>query len=182
MLDQKQAYQSAKKELDEESRRKLIDQMKVYIKSTLEAIEGVKEDIAVKQQELKALKADLSDLENGNLDKIKERQDKDEVAKRVSVINITYIVNSYPWVVPYFQPVYHYYAPQPYFGAAEVNVQNIPALQSGGTIGYCHAGNNLSSSASDIVNDTIDQLYSNNDVSGTYTVKCPNGKIKAFYM
>lgn len=187
MLDQKQAYQSAKKELDEESRRKLIDQMKVYIKGTLQAIEGVKEDIAIKQQELKALKADLTDLENGHLDKIKERQDKDEVAKRVSIINITYIVNSYPWVVPYFQPIYHYYTPQPSYIVSGTGIVDgigrgsTIKVQDGGNIGYCYANNTLSPSLNN-VNNVMDQLYSVNDISGTYTVECPNGKIKAFYM
>lgn len=106
MQDIKQAYQSAKKELDEETKRKLVEEMKGYIKNTLQAIEDKKSEIAEAQQELKALKADLDDLEQGRLDKIKERQDKDPVARRTSVIYITRIINNYPAVQPYFQPTY----------------------------------------------------------------------------
>ena len=108
MQDLKQAFQSAKKELDEEVKRKVIDEMKGYIKSTLQAIEDKKSEIAESQQELKALKADLEDLEQGRLDKIKERQDKDPVSRRVSVIIIAKVINNYPSIQPYFQPWYTY--------------------------------------------------------------------------
>lgn len=128
MQDNKLAYQSAKKELDEESRRKLIDEIKGYIKDTLQKIENTKGEIAEKQQELKALKADLSDLENGRLDKIKERQDKDPVARRVTTVIIERIIERYPYVVPFIQPYYvpvQPVYPQPYW------------LSSGDTTVYC---------------------------------------------
>ena len=114
MQDSKQAYQSAKKELDEETKRKLIDEMKGYIKQTLQSIEDKKTDIAEKQQELKALKADLDDLEQGRLDKIKERQEKDPIARRVSVIKIITIINNYPSIEPYFQPYIPSWTTTPY--------------------------------------------------------------------
>ncbi len=179
MQDAIKAYQSAKKELDEEGRRKLIDQMKVYIKNTLQAIETVKGSIAEKQQELKALKADLSDLEGGRLNKIKERQDKDEVAKRVSVINITYIINNYPWIVPYFQPIYHYYQPQPevIIGGAQLN-SGIHTNIGSNMIGYCSSSNNIANN----IAEKLEALYSNDDISGTYTIKGVSGMMKAIYI
>lgn len=179
MQDIKQAYQSAKKELDEESKRKLIDQMKVYIKNTLQAIEDKKAEVAQKQQELKALKADLEDLKEGRLEKIKERQDKDIVAKRVSVINITYIINNYPWIVPYFQPIYHYYQPyQPNIVVNTVNtLQGINSNSGSNMIGYC-SSNNLMDKA---VN-ALEELYSENDISGTYTINGVGGLPKAYYI
>lgn len=157
MKDLQQAYQSAKKELDEETKRKLIDEMKGYIKSTLQAIEDKKSSIAESQQELKALKADLEDLENGRLDKIKERQDKDPVARRVSVIKIITIINNYPSIQPYFQP----YAP---YWEGTIS-------PSGSTVTFSTLNTLNSLSA-----------YTANDVSGTYTVNCSNGNTKAFYI
>ena len=129
MQDNKLAYQSAKKELDDESRRKLIDEIKGYIKETLQKIEDTKGEISDKQQELKALKADLSDLENGRLDKIKERQDKDPVARRVTTVVIERIIERYPYVVPFIQP---YYVPvQPVYPQ--------PYGIASGTTAYCSA-------------------------------------------
>jgi hypothetical protein len=158
MLDKKQVYQSAKKELDEESKRKLINEMKGYIQKTLQAIEDCKGDIAVKQQELKALKADLSDLENGRLDRIKERQDKDPIAKRVTTIIIERIIEKYPQVIPYFQPYYVPYSPP-----------SCPtAMCSSGTGGT----NSISGT---------NYLYSKAEVSGTYTTLC-SGNTKPYYL
>lgn len=188
MQDVKKAFQSAKKELDEESRRKLIDEMKGYIKNTLQAIEDKKSEIAENQQEMKALKADLTDLEEGRLSKIKERQDKDPVAKRVSVINITYIINNYPWIVPYFQPVYPIYYEQHYaLGMATITNGN----GGGGCSSFGTSGTNAIGSGSGGGSNGFNQLkslpitntlaYCGSDISGTYTVNS-NGGVKAFYI
>lgn len=159
MQDQIQAYQSAKKELDEESKRKLVDEMKGLIRDTLQKIEDTKGEIADKQQELKALKADLSDLENGRLDKIKERQDKDPVSRRVTTVVIERIIERYPYVVPYFQP---YYVP----------VQPLPQITY--TSGTFNQGT--------LVSQTTGTLYGSSDVSGTYTIQSSGGNTKAFYI
>ena len=156
MQDYKEAFQSAKKELDSEVKRKLIDEMKGYIQATLQAIEDKKSEIANKQQELKALKADLDDLEQGKLDKIKERQDKDPVARRVSVIIITKIINNYPSIQPFFQPSYQGYS-------------------TSGAIGFAMAGGTVNTGTS------ITNAYSSQDVSGTYAVNSLGGT-KAYYL
>lgn len=165
MQDFKEAYQSAKKELDQETKRKLIDEMKGYIKTTLQAIEDKKSEIADKQQELKALKADLDDLENGRLDKIKERQDKDPVARRVSVIFITKIINNYPSVQPYFQPYW----------------ENVPCVQTINTIAT-NTSLTLAGSTNNLTNFGAVSAYNTSDVSGTYTVKSSGGIQKAYYL
>jgi len=57
-------------------------------------------------EELRLHKRDLDDLKAGRIDKIKERQEKDEKAREISPIKITLVeINNYqpqkPWYNPY---------------------------------------------------------------------------------
>lgn len=77
----KDAFKQAEKEFFE----KKIKEVKGYIIQTLESIEDKKKEKEVIEEELRVLKLDLEDLRNGKFDKIKERQEKSAISKKVSV-------------------------------------------------------------------------------------------------
>lgn len=102
----KEAYDFAQKEINEERERKIREEVKKIVKSTLEKIETLNEKKKELEKEIKILKQDLDNLKEGRLDLILERQQVDKDAKKVSVINIIEIVNvpptpTSPWKRPY---------------------------------------------------------------------------------
>jgi len=112
-----EAFELAEKELKE----KQIDSLKETIKQTLIRIEEVEKEIKELQDEKKILKLDIDDLKEGRLDRIEERQKKDEKAKKVSLIKIvreTTVVNNFYdyWHVPYTVTYYPAATTIPSFG------------------------------------------------------------------
>ena len=84
----KKAVELAEKELKQEEEQKQIDLIKKAIKQTLEAIK-TKEVVRTKlNKEIKTLKQDIDNIRAGRLDLIAERQEKDDEAKRTSIIEV----------------------------------------------------------------------------------------------
>lgn len=95
-INYKKAFQQAEKELEKEA----ITKIKECVKDTLESIEERKYKIAELNRELKALNADLADLKEGRLNKVKERQEKDKVARKVSKVNLPMLEKEVPTLKP----------------------------------------------------------------------------------
>jgi len=104
----------AVEEAEDSLKEKQIQEVKQIVLKTLEKINKVEKDISkakdrVKELEdqRKILRMDLDDMKEGRLDRIAERQEKDEEAKKVSVVIIikekeTIIERDRsPWYFPY---------------------------------------------------------------------------------
>ena len=81
MTDYKNAAQLAKEELDKE----YVDKIKELIKDNLQRINDKNEQITRLQKEIKLLKQDQRDIEEGKIEAILERQEKSRLANRTSV-------------------------------------------------------------------------------------------------
>jgi len=98
----KEGFAQAEKEQHE----KQVAEVKKIVLKTLEKkreYERIRDDAVSK---IKILNMDLEDLKEGKLDRIVERQDKDEEAKRISVVVIikekeVHHYHDNPWYVPY---------------------------------------------------------------------------------
>lgn len=96
----KEAFKDAEKDLKKEQ----VAAIKEVVLRTLRKLDEVKKKIKDLQEEERILKMDIDDLREGRLDRIEERQKKDEKAKEVSVAKLekadaTLQVN--PWYNPY---------------------------------------------------------------------------------
>ena len=78
----------AELELQKEEEQKQINLIKKAIKQTLEAIKAKEKDRDKLNKEIKTLKQDIDNIRAGRLDLIAERQEKDEEAKRTSIIEV----------------------------------------------------------------------------------------------
>jgi len=107
--DVKQAFDLAQKEIEEQKQKdhdKQVGEVKEIVKKTLLEIEKLKEKKGDIEEKLKILKLDIDDLKAGKLERIKERQDKDPLAKKVSIIiikekEVIREIQS-PWYQPYY--------------------------------------------------------------------------------
>jgi hypothetical protein len=99
---------------EKEMREKQVTEVKKIVLKTLEKIKEQEKIRDTASKKVKILKMDIDDLKDGKIERIVERQEKDEEAKNTSVvIIIRETVNNYsPWFVPYRviwqEPVYHY--------------------------------------------------------------------------
>lgn len=84
MTQYQKAFDDVQKEISEQE----LKQIKEWMRSLLTKIEEKKKEKEKVEEELRVLKMDLEDLRQGKLDRIKERQQKSEVAKNVSPIVI----------------------------------------------------------------------------------------------
>jgi len=84
----KKVAELAEKELKEEEEEKQIRLIKKAIKQTLEAIKAKEKERAKLNKEIKTLKQDIDNIRAGRLDLIAERQEKDEEAKKTSIIEV----------------------------------------------------------------------------------------------
>ena len=84
----KKAAELAEKELQEEAEEKQIQLIKKAIKQTLESIKQKEKERTKLNKEIKTLKQDIDNIRAGRLDLIAERQEKDEEAKKTSIIEI----------------------------------------------------------------------------------------------
>ena len=84
----KKAAELAEKELQKEEEQKQIDLIKRAIKQTLEAIKSKEKERTKLNKEIKTLKQDIDNIRAGRLDLIAERQEKDEEAKKTSIIEV----------------------------------------------------------------------------------------------
>lgn len=109
--DVKQAFDSAEKEIKEQKEKekaKQVAEVKEIVKRTLLEVEKLKEQEGDIKDKLKILKLDIDDLKQGKLERIKERQDKDPLAKQISVIIIKEkeIIKEREVPSPWYQPYY----------------------------------------------------------------------------
>ena len=84
----KKAVELAEKELQEEAEKKQIQLIKKAIKQTLESIKQKEKERTKLNKEIKTLKQDIDNIRADRLDLIAERQEKDEEAKRTSIIEV----------------------------------------------------------------------------------------------
>jgi len=100
----KKAAELAELELQKEEEQQQIDLIKKAIRQTLEAIKSKEKDRDKLNKEIKTLKQDIDNIRAGRLDLIAERQEKDEEAKRTSVIEIVREIHHHHyerWYEPY---------------------------------------------------------------------------------
>lgn len=100
----KKAAELAEKELKEEEEQKQINLIKKAIKQTLEAIKEKEGKRTKLNKEIKTLKQDIDNIRAGRLDLIAERQEKDEEAKKTSIIEVVKEVHHHHydrWYEPY---------------------------------------------------------------------------------
>ena len=105
--DVKRAFSDAEKELEEakvKEKEKQVQEVKNIVKRTLQEIEKLKDEKASIEEKLKILKLDIDDLKQGKLELIKERQDNDPLAKRISVIIIKEKETIREVPSPWYQP------------------------------------------------------------------------------
>lgn len=86
--EMKDLAELAEKELQEEEEQKQIELIKKAIKQTLETIKTKEEERSNLNKEIKTLKQDIDNIRAGRLDLIAERQEKDDEAKKTSIIEV----------------------------------------------------------------------------------------------
>jgi antitoxin component HigA of HigAB toxin-antitoxin module len=84
----KKAVELAEKELQEEEEQKQRDLIKRAIKQTLEKIKEEEQKRDEANKKIKTLKQDIDNIRAGRLDLIAERQEKDDEAKKTSIIEV----------------------------------------------------------------------------------------------
>jgi len=108
--DVKMAFDSANKEIKQDKQKehdKQVEEVKLIIKKTLQEIDKLQEKKKDIDDKLRILKLDIDDLKEGKLDRIQERQEKDPLAKKVSIIIIKETIRERatpppsPWYEPY---------------------------------------------------------------------------------
>lgn len=106
------AYKSFEEKKDEQQKQLV----KEIVQRTLEKIDILDKEIKEREEKRKALKLDIDDLRNGRLDLVLERQQKDSVAKQVSVITIREVVREK--FIPFWNQPYivDWNPPAPKFG------------------------------------------------------------------
>jgi len=110
----KKAAELAEKELQEEEEQKQIDLIKKAIKQTLEAIKQKEEERTKLNKEIKTLKQDIDNIRAGRLDLIAERQEKDDEAKRTSIIEVVKEVHHHHYHDRWYEP-YWIKIKEPYY-------------------------------------------------------------------
>jgi hypothetical protein len=103
----KDVFQETTKSLEQKKEEALKERVKAIVTATLEKIEQEEKIVKEHQDKVSILKMDLKDLENGRLDLIEERQQKDPVAKEVSVIIVKQVE----------EPYWKYYPSQPWYNS-----------------------------------------------------------------
>jgi hypothetical protein len=117
-MTNKDMVADAIKEISKEKQEAEIKKIKDIVRSYLTKIQEKKEKEDEVRKERLALEKDLDDLKAGRLDKIEERQGKDPIHDKVTIIEIHRIEKEYipyqpwrsPWVVEYKWVTPNYYA------------------------------------------------------------------------
>ncbi len=84
-----------------------VELIKSVVRNTLEELDGIDGEINRLQKKKAALRRDLTDLKEGRLDRIEERQGLDSESKSFSVFTVVKKVTigsgeTNPWYIPYF--------------------------------------------------------------------------------
>lgn len=155
----KKAVELAEKELRQEEEAKQIKLIKEVIKRTLESIKSKEKERNKLNKEIKTLKQDIDNIRAGRLDLIAERQEKDEEAKRTSIIEVVKEIHHHHYRDRWYEPYkitykWGYNPPLDYMGSVTCEAGTLP--------------NTVSGSFYTLTNDTA-----KNAVAGTY--KLDNG-------
>jgi len=110
----KKAAELAEKELHEEEEQKQIDLIKKAIKQTLEAIKQKEKERDKLNKEIKTLKQDIDNIRAGRLDLIAERQEKDDEAKKTSIIEVVKEIHHHHYHDRWYEP-YRIIIREPYY-------------------------------------------------------------------
>ena len=163
----KEAFKLAEKELKDGEKIRI----KEVVKATLEKLRKKEIEKHAVEEEIKILRADIENLKEGRIDKIKERQDIDIKAKEVSVIIIKekIIEKQVPmWHWPWVIEIKHEYLPVYY-----------PTYMSGTLIGNCTTGNSATITSNNISsNITFTSTNSNAHLYTGGTYQLSDGTIK----
>lgn len=148
----KKGFAAAEKEQQEQE----ISKIKQIVQRYLEQIQEKSDKKNELDSEIRLLKKDLEDLKAGRLDRIKERNEKDPVAAKTTLIIIREVQKEYIPMRPWLSPWYVELRPLPTWNY-------IPS----GTITYA---NSISTGSSSAVNLCSTGTTFANFTSGTYTV------------
>jgi len=113
-MDNKKAAELAEKELKKEEEDKQIKLIKEVIKQTLNKLEVKKEKKSKLEKEIKILKQDIDNIRAGRLDLIAERQEKDDEAKKTSIIEVVKEVHHHHYHDRWYEP-YRVIIKEPYW-------------------------------------------------------------------
>ena len=169
--DAKKAFRAAEKD----RKVKEIEKFKEMVKATLEKLESKKREKRKLDKAIQILKKDIDDLKAGRLDKIAERQDKDEEAEDISVFKVikeTEIIREVPYPVPMPEyPIKPWYEPYRITWCDNISaVRNAGSILDGATVSYVNSNAN---NTSDIVLCSSDTKY---NTTGSY--KLDDGSVK----
>jgi anaerobic ribonucleoside-triphosphate reductase len=157
----KAGYELAEKELKDRQ----VQEVKKIVLKTLEKIKDQEKIRDEASKKVKILKMDIDDLKEGKIERIVERQEKDDEAKNTSVvIIIRETVNNYsPWYVPY-RVVWQ--EPIPYYPISPINWMS---TTTGNTAGSLTTTNSSSYNAYATINCSTakDSTIGAYDVEGT---------------
>lgn len=162
----KEAVKLAEDELKNEEKMRI----KSVVKATFELLRQKEEKKHTLDDEIRILRRDLTDLNDGRLDRIKERQDLDPKARDISVIIIKERIIErqvptpmwyWPWTIEikpqYVYPVYPTYTV--YGSDATID-----------TSGYLTSTNTTTASANNTVQFTTNNSAVHMHASGTYSL------------
>ena len=131
----KEAFGEALKDSEKEKKEKI----KKIILETLRKKVDLEDKVKELQKEIKILGKDLEDFKQGRLDLIKERQDVDDLARKISVLKVVKIEiednRSFPkpWYEPFkILPIIPEYS-GPYWGTTMTTMDNNDIFNSSGT-------------------------------------------------
>jgi len=160
MTDKSKA-QKAFKEVEAELEEKQVKELKEIVRKYLTKLELKKDEKAKVDKDIKILKSDIEDLKEGRLDRIKERQEKDPVAREVSVIIIKEKITK---EVPVWRTPYTWVYNEQYV---------YPEVLYDGSAGYIGLATTTTTNCEMPTNFTTNVLNSNvakNNTKGTYNV------------
>jgi hypothetical protein len=89
-------YEEAAKAAESEFKDKEVAKVKEWVISLLTKIEEKSKAKEKIEEEIRVLRKDLEDLKEGKLDKIKERQNKSQVAREISPLNDLFLRPLHP--------------------------------------------------------------------------------------
>lgn len=146
---------------EKEAQEKEIQKIKGIVQSYLERIDTKVKAKKELEDEIKILKSDLDDLKAGRLDKIEERQKKDEKARNISIIVVKRIEKEYipyrpwysPWVIEY----------NPFFDGTITVTQSSPAY-------YDSISSGMFSGTADATSFIATGVQCSSFTGGTYTI------------
>jgi len=151
-MSEKEIVKEGMEQAEKSLREKQVEEVKKIALKTLEKLDSFEKDKKALEAKIKVLRLDIDDLKDGRLDRIAERQEKDEDAKKVSVVIIIKEKEVIREVAPWHWPYVIHWRPQsiPTFpgspvwcgGTLDCTVENVTAVnavsgQSTDFIGTC---------------------------------------------